>query len=442
MSGPAVVRFCVAHVLVLLVVSGAAAQTDPANASAQTQAPIRGGRAPVPSPGASPPPLAPDGFIKEPLFLSSSIDFLIDKFGDGTGEPKSGFYPEFSNMITGAGWVSVGPGYRQYLNNDHLLLDTSAAVSWRFYKMMQARVEGLDLADGHLLLGAQGMWRDNTQVNFFGIGQDPVDADQSQYRLQALDVVGYGSWFFNDWLRFDGTVGFLPQPKVMPPGGTFKEDFPFSRVLFPTDPAMSLSQQPDFLHSTASLTADTRDNHGHPTSGGRYRAALTTYSDRTNDVFSFSQYEAEATHFFPLADRRWVLAFRGWTLFSDVGPGHEIPFYLMPSLGGQNTLRAYHNYEFHDQNLLVVNAESRWAIFTHVDAALFFDAGSVAAAYRDLNLDNTSWGAGLRLHTERTTIARLDIAKGPPGWNVVFRTSDPLRLTRGRLRVANIPFTP
>ena len=95
----------------------------------------------MPSPGASPPPLAPDGFIKEPLFLSSSIDFLIDKFGDGTGEPKSGFCPEFSNMITGAGWVSVGPGYRQYLNDDHLLLDTSAAVSWRFYKMVQARVE-------------------------------------------------------------------------------------------------------------------------------------------------------------------------------------------------------------------------------------------------------------------------------------------------------------
>ena len=152
MSGTAVIRLCVAHVVVLFLVSGAAAQTDPANAPAQTQAPISGG-ARVPSPAGSPPPLAPDGFFREPLFLSTGIDFMIDKFGDGTSEPKSGFYPELSNMITGAGWVSVGPGYRQYLNNDHLLLDTSAAVSWRFYKMIQARVEGLDLADRHLLLG-------------------------------------------------------------------------------------------------------------------------------------------------------------------------------------------------------------------------------------------------------------------------------------------------
>ena len=102
MSGSPVVRLCVVHVVVLFLVSGAAAQTDPANAPAQTQAPIPG-RAPVRPPGGSPPPLAPDGFFREPLFLSTGIDFLIDKFGDGTSEPKSGFYPELSNMITGAG---------------------------------------------------------------------------------------------------------------------------------------------------------------------------------------------------------------------------------------------------------------------------------------------------------------------------------------------------
>jgi hypothetical protein len=440
MSRSSVGRLCVAQVVVLFLVSGAAAQTDPANAPAQTQAPIPG-RAPVRPPGGSPPPLAPDGFFREPLFLSTGIDFLVDKFGDRTGEPKSGFYPELENMMTGAGWVSAGPGYRQYLNNNHLLLDTSAAISWRFYKVMQARVEGLDLVDGHLLVGAQAMWRDDTQVNFFGI--PGVTTDQTLYRMQSLDIVGYGTWYANDWLAFDATLGYLPETKLMPPGGWFQGDFPFSRTVFPTAPAMSLSQQPDFLHSMVDVIADNRDYHGHPTSGGRYRAALTTYSDRTTGVFSFSQYEAEASHFFPLADRRVVLAFRGWTVFTDVGPGHDVPFYLLPTLGGHNTLRAFHNFEFHDRNLLNVNGESRFAIFTHVDAALFFDAGNVTPFYRDLNLDLTSFGAGLRLHTERTTIARMDAAPGPGvGWNVVFRTNDPLRLTRGKWRVAHIPFTP
>jgi surface antigen Omp85-like protein len=438
MMASAVIRFLVTYFLVVFLASQAVAQTNPAN----PPQPPASGASSSRSAQASPPPLAPDGFIHEPLFLSNGIDFMLDKFGDGNGEPKSGFYPEVSNMITGAGWVSIGPGYRQYLNDRHVLLDTSAAVSWRFYKMVQGRAEVYPFGEDRLTLGAQAMWQDQTQVNYFGIGSGATDVDQTQYRLQSLDLVGYGTLQANDWLTFDGTLGYLPSPKLLSPGGTFNEDFPFSRIVFPTDPAMSLAKQPDFLHSTVSVTADTRDYHGHPTSGGRYRAALTTFSDRTDDIFSFRQYEAEATHFIPLADRRWVLAFRGWTVFSDVGPGHDVPFYLLPSLGGHNTLRDFHNFEFHDRNSLVVNGESRWAIFTHVDAAVFFDAGNVAPRYEDLNLDKTSYGAGLRVHIERATIARLDVAQGPAGWNVVFRTSDPLRLSRGRRHVVHIPFTP
>jgi hypothetical protein len=98
--------------------------------------------------------------------------------------------------------------------------------------------------------------------------------------------------------------------------------------------------------------------------------------------------------------------------------------------------------EFHDNAALVVNAESRWSIFTHMDGAIFFDAGNVAPTVDELNLDKVSYGAGVRVHIERTTIARLDVAGGPEGWRVVFRTNDPLRLTRYKRRVAAIPFTP
>ncbi len=58
--------------------------------------------------------------------------------------------------------------------------------------------------------------------------------------------------------------------------------------------------------------------------------------------------------------------------------GNQVPFYLLPSLGGNNTLRSYDDYRFHDQNLAVVNVESRWGLWTHLDVALFLDAGNVA----------------------------------------------------------------
>ncbi|HEY2594695.1 MAG TPA: hypothetical protein VGK33_12420, partial [Chloroflexota bacterium] len=61
---------------------------------------------------------------------------------------------------------------------------------------------------------------------------------------------------------------------------------------------------------------------------------------------------------------------------------------------------------------------------------------------QDLNLDKLSVGGGLRLHTDKETFARLDVAYGAEGWNAVFRTSDPLRLARLTRRVAAVPFVP
>src|SRR5215208_1362442 len=112
-------------------------------------------------------PQPPEGFFSDPKFISSAMR-LVNQFGEHDGRPKSGFYPELSNMITGSGWLSIGPGYRQYFANDHGMFETSAAVSWRMYKMGQARVEGQNLAGGHLLIGSQFMWEDETQVNYFG----------------------------------------------------------------------------------------------------------------------------------------------------------------------------------------------------------------------------------------------------------------------------------
>jgi hypothetical protein len=115
---------------------------------------------------------------------------------------------------------------------------------------------------------------------------------------------------------------------------------------------------------------------------------------------------------------------------------------LLPSFGGQNTLRGYHNFRFHYRNLLVVSAESRWALFRHVDAAVFFDAGNVASRARDLNLDKTAYRAGLPVHTARSTFGRVDVGHSREGWRVWFRLDDPFRLAKRAEREEIIPFVP
>jgi len=380
--------------------------------------------------------------MSEPAFLSKFMNFADNWSGDSGGAMKEGFYPEASNMITGSGWLTLGPGYRHYFANDKAYFDTSAAVSWHFYKMGQARVEMPELFNRHLRLGTQAMWADNTQVHYFGIGPDVSDDAESQYRLQTHDVVGYAIWSFTDTFYASGKFGWLGRPALMQPGGTFKPSLPTTQDVFPDDPAASLSKQPSFLHDEDALTSDTRNHRGHPTKGHMFRAALTNYWDRTGGTYTFHTWEAEGLEYIPLSDKLVVLALHGWTVYSNPDAGHAIPFYLMPSLGGTRTLRDYHNYQFHDNNLLVLNGEVRFGVWPHMDVAPFVDAGNVAESFGDLNLDKTSYGVGLRLHNDYTTFARLDFAWGPQGSHVIFTTSEPFRLPRVRRLLATIPFAP
>jgi outer membrane protein assembly factor BamA len=141
-------------------------------------------------------------------------------------------------------------------------------------------------------------------------------------------------------------------------------------------------------------------------------------------------------------DARWVLAFHGWSVMTNVDNRAEVPFYLLPSLGGANTLRGFPDYRFHDLHLLLTTAEARFALFDHVDLAAFVDAGSVAARIRQLDLGARSYGLGVRLHSGRATFLRIDAAHGREGWNVLLRLGDPLHLSRLSRRLAALPFVP
>ncbi|MEX2272610.1 MAG: BamA/TamA family outer membrane protein [Vicinamibacterales bacterium] len=358
----------------------------------------------------------PQGFLREPDAVQRVI-----LFGDrrlGNGELTNGWYIDTGhNMIPGAGWLSAGPGYRQWYANDRAVMDASAAISWHGYKTTQARVEFPRLAGGRFLVGSQMRWQDFPQVAYFGEGPASSKSNRSEYGLQSLNIVGYTTFRPVQWFGIGASVGWL-KPSIE------------SRV----------PDEPSFMHSEVSMTADTRDFAGHPTRGGLYRVSATDFSDRDTGLFSFRRYEAEAAQFLPLAQSRIVVALHGWLVGSDTEAGHVVPFYLQPALGGGNSLRGYSDYRFHDRNMLLVSLETRAAMMMHVDLALFMDAGNVAARVGDLGLDKRSYGAGLRLHSRRQTFARIDVARSDEGWRFLLRLDDPLNLARLGKRTAPAPF--
>ena len=145
------------------------------------------------------------------------------------------------------------------------------------------------------------------------------------------------------------------------------------------------------------LTIDTRDFPGHPTSGIVLRGVGARYDDRTSGRNTFRRYEGEAAGFLPIGRRarRARAAWLAGALGTSKRPA-PVPFYLQPSLGGLNTLRSFTDYRFHDDNMLVANAELRLALHDapRPRASSPMPATSPRAT-RDLNLDKRSYGAGL-----------------------------------------------
>src|SRR5687768_3355581 len=90
----------------------------------------------------------PQGFIAEPALIERAHLFADRHVA--IGERGNGFYVESGNMMTGAGWMLAGPGYRRWLAGDSGFADASAAISWRVYMMAQARFELPKLARSRL----------------------------------------------------------------------------------------------------------------------------------------------------------------------------------------------------------------------------------------------------------------------------------------------------
>lgn len=364
------------------------------------------------------------GLISEPDLLTRAALFADRQLGKG--DLTNGIYWDYGSMIPGAGWGSIGPGYRHWYSKDLMFVDASAAISVHGFTTVQGRIEAPGFLKSRLAIGAQGRRQDFGKVDYFGSDVGTSRDSESHYSIKSVQLTGYATFRPTRWLGIGGKVGWMNPESEYVDGSLLK----------------GLNDKRTFIPTELSMTIDTRDFPEHPTQGVIVRTAAARYDDRTSGSNSFKRYEGEAAGFVPIWNGRVVLALHGWLVRSDVEPGRSVPFYLQPGLGGSNSLRAFVDYRFRDDNMLLTNTEVRLALMTHVDFALFADAGSVASHPGDLDLDKRSYGGGFRLHTRRTTFALFDVAKGAEGWTYGFRLKDPLALTRLTKKNTLVPFAP
>jgi outer membrane protein assembly factor BamA len=357
--------------------------------------------------------------------LDRMIEWAEAKSGS-LSEPRDGFYAEMGGMIPGSG-ASAGPGYRHQLAGSGAILDTSMAISWKRYSMMQTRITWPHLLNDRLSAGGQVKYQDFTQIDFFGVGSHSLEDDRTNFRLTTLDTVGFATVHASPWLSITGHSGVLS--RVDPRHG-LSSLYPSTETRFDEGSAPGLTQQPGYLHADVAVDADTRNVPGYPSRGGRYRLSMAAFHDQDLAQFSFRRVDAEAAQYLPIG--RSVLSLRGWLGVSQTGAGQDVPFYMLPTLGGSRTLRGYSTDRFRDRDVLMVNAEYRFPLLRRLDAAAFYDAGGVAPRAGELTRNIVAdYGVGLRVHSATHVLARLDVARGREGLRALVAFTAPLALSKG-----------
>ena len=193
--------------------------------------------------------------------------------------------------------------------------------------------------------------------------------------------------------------------------------FPSTDELFPPEDGPGLDDQTDFLKAGGGIQFDWRDNPRGPKYGGNYYIDLVHYSDLELAKFSFTRLDAVVEQYIPYFNRSRVIAIRVAAAMVLAEEGQAVPFYLLPTLGGNEMLRGFARYRFQDENYVLGVVEHRWHVFAGMDAAIFVEAGKVVPKIRFLNVNELEYSAGIgfRFKINESVFMRIDGAASHEG---------------------------
>jgi hypothetical protein len=325
--------------------------------------------------------------------------------------PHNGFFLEYgyTHKPVGSG-IGFGGGWRHDLFDRRARVVLEAGGSFRGYQMLRADFSLPRLANEHLEVGVEGVYRKHPQEDFYGLGLETIQDDRVSYLFEGTEVQGRAVLKPRSWIRIGTRLGAL-NPLL----GSGRDDrFPSIEELFNDSTAPGLGVQPDYRYGEAFAEVDTRDSRGNARAGGYYTVAWRKYSDADFDRYSFSLFDAHARHFIPIFDKKRVFALQAELVSTTPDNGHQVPFWMRPTLGGGHSLRSVADYRFRDRSVFHFNAEYRWEAFSALDMALFTDLGTVAPRLSDLDLGDLKrgYGIGFRFNTADAVFLRFDIATG------------------------------
>lgn len=318
-------------------------------------------------------------------------------------------FPFIGSTLAGGG-LAFGPGYRARYG-DTGAFDAHAAWSVKNYKAADAALKLPAVAHGRMTVQMRVNWLDAPDVAFYGAGNDSRQDDRTGFSYRATTV---------------GVSTRIQATRLFAVGGGIESiQMETGQAGQGTTASPITAADPAYRRSHVFAAIDSRTSAAFTRRGGLYRLDWSDYRQTNAGPYSFRRVDAEVQQFVPILRENWVIALRALASSTSTASGQDVPYFLMPDLGGSHTLRGYPAWRFRDRNRLLLTGEYRWTAGPFVDMALFMDAGSVASRAKDLDARDfkKTYGVGVSFHTPTTTVMRIEVARAHEGTSLLLSFS-------------------
>jgi len=325
------------------------------------------------------------------------------------------WHPFFENAYSGGGFT-LGLGHINYVSS-YNYIDVRGSYSIASYKRIEAEFVAPRMFNRRAKLSILGGWREAPQVGFYGIGNDTSKDDRVNYLFRQPYASGLFTIYPNRKnLMFGGGLEYSRWTQESGEGSFPPIDTVYSPATLP-----GVGAEVTYLHTQGTVGGDWRTSPGYSRRGGYFGVTIHDYKD-SDDEFGFYLMDYDGIGHIPILRETWVLSFHGNVQTAITKDDQQIPFFMLPSVGGGSSLRGYSSWRFRDENRILTQAEWRIMVNRYLDLAFFYDAGKVTARRSDLDLNHlrSDYGVGVRFHGPFATPLRIEIARSREATAIVF----------------------
>jgi len=333
-----------------------------------------------------------------------------------------GFFVAFGDIKQGSGFA-IGPAYGKTFNNGAVVIG-KGAYSIRQFKMAQLFAQAPPIAAGRLIVSGRARWQDAPELAVYPLGPASPKT-RANYAETKTEFSGQATFAPVRFIRLAAGSGF----ERFETGGAGGTRFVSVEQLFTAIEMPGIDADPEYAHSFATAAIDSRTGPGFSRTGTLLQATFHDYRQQNAGPWSFRRIDGIARQLIPILHGNWVIDLSVRASTTDTDAGNEVPFFLMPDLGGGSDLRGFGNYRFRDRHSILATAEYRWYAQEYLEAAIFYDAGKTVPRRGDLDFDGlkSDVGIGFRFHTPGLTVLRVEAARSNEGTRLIFAFSAAIR---------------